>query len=217
MADKLSDEFGDTKILSSPQMMVLNNHTALLKVVENIVYFEVDADTTSTQGVTTTTIDTTARTVPVGIVMSVTPQISESGEVLLNVRPTISRVIEFVDDPNPDLANAGTTNPVPQIAVREMESVLKLNDGQIGVLGGLMQDQTQDNDAGLPGVKDVGFFGTLFKSTSAQYAKTELVIFLKPVIIKNPSLNTDLEEFKKYLSRDYQPLSSTLEQGESAL
>ena len=98
-----------------------------------------------------------------------------------------------------------------------MESVLKLNDGQIGVLGGLMQDTRQDNDAGLPGVKDLGFFGNLFKSTSAQYTKTELVIFLRPTIVRNPSLDGDLQEYKKYLSKDYHPLSNNLEQGEGGL
>ena len=222
----LLDEFGDTKILSSPQIMVLNNHTALLKVVENIVYFEIDAETTAGAlgAAPVTTFETNAETVAVGIVMSVTPQISESGEISLNVRPTISRVIEFVNDPNPSLVANPVTgivttieNPVPQIAVREMESVLKLNDGQIGILGGLMQDQTLDNNAGLPGVKDLGFFGNLFKSTSAQYTKTELVIFLRPSIVRNPSLDGDLQEYKKYLSRDYQPLTSTSEQGEGAL
>ena len=223
----LLDEFGDTKILSSPQIMVLNNHTALLKVVDNIVYFEIDAETTpgTLGGAAITTIDTTVKTVPVGIVMSLTPQISENGEISLNVRPTISRVLRFVNDPNPNLfvTNPVTglvttvTNPVPEIAVREMESVLKLNDGQIGVLGGLMQDSTRDNDAGLPGVKDLGFFGNLFKSTSAQYTKTELVIFLRPTIIRNPSLEGDLQEYKKYLSKDYHPLSSNLEQGEGGL
>jgi MSHA biogenesis protein MshL len=214
----LLDEFGETKILSSPQIMVLNNQTAMLKVVENVVYFEIDVEpgVVSLAGVTDPAIDTTAVTVPVGIVMAVTPQISEGGEISLNVRPTISRVISFVNDPNPDLDPA-IPNQVPQIAVREMESVLKLNDGQIGVLGGLMQDQIQDNDAGLPGVKDLGFFGNLFKSTSAQYTKTELVIFLRPIIIRNPSVDGDLQEYKKYLSSGYNPSNNTIDQGDDAL
>tara|TARA_R110002095_G_scaffold140189_1_gene121808 strand:- start:16 stop:1068 length:1053 start_codon:yes stop_codon:yes gene_type:complete len=215
----LLNEFGDTKILSSPQVMALNNQTALLKVVENIVYFEVDAETTpgAVGAAAVTTIDTTAKTVPVGIVMTVTPQIDANGTITLNVRPTISRFVKDVPDPNPQLAGAGTTNNVPQIAVREMESVLRLNDGQIGVLGGLMQDQAQDKDAGIPGLKDRGFFGNLFKAKSAQYDKTELVIFLKPIIVSNPNIDSDLEEYKKYLSKDYQPLSPSSSQGDNAL
>ncbi len=210
----LLDEFGDTNILSSPQIMALNNQTALLKVVENLVYFEVDSDSTSTQGVVTTTVDTTAKTVPIGIVMTVTPQIDSNGSITLVVRPTISRAGTPVNDPNPDLI---LENPVPQIEVREMESVLRMNDGQVGVLGGLMTDVTRDNDAGLPGVKDVGFFGNLFKTTSAEYRKAELVIFIKPSIISNPSINGDLEEYKKYLSSGYHPLNRKEEQGDGAL
>ena len=201
---QLLDEFGDTRILSSPQMMVLNNQTALLKVVENIVYFEINAETTpgTLGGAAVTTIDTTAQTVPVGIVMAVTPQISANGEILLNIRPTISRVTEFVNDPNPSLIVGTTTltNPVPQIQVREMESMLRLTDGQIAVLGGLMQDQSNDFDKGLPGVKDQPGIGALFKEKTITETKTELVIFLQPYVINNPSVEDDLEQYKKYLN-----------------
>ncbi len=212
----LLDEFGDTNILSSPQVMVLNNQTALLKVVENIVYFEVDSETTpgTLGGAAVVTVDTTAKTVPVGIVMTVTPQIDSNGTITLVVRPTISRFVRNVNDPNPQLTLA---NPVPQIAVREMESVLRMTDGQVGVLGGLMTDETKDNDAGLPGAKDAGFFGNLFKTSNAEYTKTELVVFIKPIIISNPNVDTDLKEYKKYLSKDYQPLSDASDQGDNAL
>jgi MSHA biogenesis protein MshL len=218
----LLDEFGDTKILSSPQIMVLNNQTALLKVVENIVYFEVDAETTATQGVTSTSIDTTAQTVSVGIVMAVTPQIDSNGTIMLNIRPTISRVNGFVTDPNPNanfVDNSGNqvVNQVPQIAVREMESVLRMTNGQIGVLGGLMTDTNSDTDAGLPGVKKAGLFGNFFKTTAAEYTKSELVVFIKPIIVNNPSLDGDLKQYKKYLSKDYQPLSNASAQGDDAL
>ncbi len=202
----LLDEFGDTNILSSPQIMVLNNQTAVLKVVENIVYFEVDAETTpgTNGGQAVTTVDTTARTVPVGIVMTVTPQIDDTGNITMTVRPTVSRFVRDVLDPNPELARVGAENFVPQIAVREMESVLRMSNGQIGVLGGLMTDSNKDNDAGLPGAKDVSFLGNLFKTKSAEYEKTELVIFIKPIVINNPSIDSDLKQYREYLSREYQ-------------
>ncbi len=201
---QLLDEFGDTRVLSSPQLMVLNNQTAVLKVVENIVYFAVDAEVTPNPvatGAPIQAVDTTAQTVPVGIVMSVTPQISTSGEVSLNVRPTISRISSFVNDPNPLLADANVTNPVPQIEIREMESMLRLTDGQIGVLGGLMQDESQENDRGLPGIKDVEGIGALFKDRQIIENKTELVIFIQPYIINSPSIETELEEYKQYLDQ----------------
>ena len=215
----LLDEFGDTKILSSPQIMVLNNQTAMLKVVENIVYFEIEVETIAGAlgALPITTFDTTAKTVPLGIVMTLTPFIDSNDVITLNVRPTISRRFgDGVPDPNPAFTG-GIQNIVPEIAVREMESVLRLVDGQIGILGGLMTDETSDTDVGLPGVKDLGFFGNLFKTTTTKYTKTELVIFLRPTIIRNPSLDGDLQEYKKYLSKDYHPLSSNLEQGEGGL
>ncbi|MEM7026662.1 MAG: secretin N-terminal domain-containing protein [Pseudomonadota bacterium] len=214
----LLDEFGDSRILSSPQLMVLNNQTAVLKVVENIVYFEIDTDTTATQGVSTTTFDTTAQTVPVGIVMAVTPQISASGEISLNVRPTISRVTEFVNDPNPSLIVGGTTisNPVPQISVREMESMLRLNEGQIGILGGLMVDQDTTDEDGLPVLKDIEGVGSAFKTRTLSQTKTELVIFLQPFVINSPSLDGDLQQYRQYLN-DLSVYGRETEQEESQL
>ena len=199
----LLDEFGNAKVLSSPQVMTLNNQTALLKVVENFVYFEIDAETTAgvLGAAPITTVDTTVKTVPVGIVMTVTPQIDSGGVITLNVRPTISRVARVINDPNPNIV-APLVNPVPVIAVREMESMLRLTDGQIGVLGGLMTDETQDKDAGLPGLKDQSFLGNLFKSKSAEYVKTELVIFLRPVLIRDPSLTGDLADYQQYLDNN---------------
>ncbi|VAW73729.1 Type II secretion pathway protein D homolog, partial [hydrothermal vent metagenome] len=131
---KMLQEFGSVKVLSSPKIMTLNNQTALLKVVDNLVYFTIIADTVSNQTTATTTFTTTPHTVPVGFVMSVTPQISRDDAVTLNVRPTISRVTGFVNDPNPDLAKENIESRIPQIQVREMESVLRVRSGQIAVL-----------------------------------------------------------------------------------
>ena len=203
---RLLDEFGDTRILSSPQLMVLNNQTALLKVIENIVYFKIDAETTpgATNRDPVTTVDTTAETVPVGIVMSVTPQISATGDISLNVRPTISRITRFVNDPNPNIP-AGQSNPVPQIQIRELESMLRLADGQIAVLGGLMQDQSSAGDSGLPGVKKLPGLGALFRQETRRAKKTELVIFLQPFVVHTPALQAGLAPYEAYLRNFPQP------------
>ena len=203
---RLLDEFGDTRILSSPQLMVLNNQTALLKVIENIVYFKIDAETTpgATNRDPVTTVDTSAETVPVGIVMSVTPQISATGDISLNVRPTISRITRFVNDPNPNIP-AGQSNPVPQIQIRELESMLRLADGQIAVLGGLMQDQSSAGDSGLPGVKRLPGLGALFRRETRRAQKTELVIFLQPFVVHTPALQAGLAPYEAYLRNFPQP------------
>jgi general secretion pathway protein D len=138
---KLLDTFGRTRVLSSPKLMVMNNQTAMLKVVNNEVYFTVKADTVSTANVgSTTTFTTTQNVVPVGFIMSVTPQISEGDMVTINVRPTVTRIIDRVADPNPSLAAAKVTSLIPVTQTREMESVLKVSSGQTAVLGGLMLD-----------------------------------------------------------------------------
>lgn len=203
---RLLDEFGDTRILSSPQLMVLNNQTALLKVIENIVYFKIDAETTpgATNRDPVTTVDTSAETVPVGIVMSVTPQISATGDISLNVRPTISRITRFVNDPNPNIPT-GQSNPVPQIQIRELESMLRLADGQIAVLGGLMQDQSSAGDSGLPGVKKLPGLGALFRQETRRAKKTELVIFLQPFVVHTPALQAGLAPYEAYLRNFPQP------------
>jgi MSHA biogenesis protein MshL len=188
--------------------MTLNNQTAVLKVVQNFVYFEVDVEPPVVSGsgaATAAAVETTAKTVPVGLVMTVTPQINENDAVTLNVRPTISSVIDTVQDPNPELFTGGLLNRqlqnlVPVIQVREMESVLQINNGQIGVLGGLMQDAVEQVTNSIPLLSDIPLLGdSLFRSHSNQYDKSELVIFLRPLVIRNPSLEGDLAGYRPYI------------------
>ena len=201
--------------------MALNNQTALLKVVENVVYFSVTAvpavlSTTTAAAVQQQTFTTTAQTVPVGLVMSVTPQISDNGQVTLTVRPTITRFLQFRNDPNPTLANpCGTTAPcperavtsgVPEVQTREMESVLQLVSGQTAILGGLMQDNIDYKRNVVPGIANLSGPGILsgirelFSARSDTLTKTELVIFLRSTIITNPSLESDeLKYFQRFL------------------
>ncbi len=191
--------FGDVKVLSSPKIMAINNQTALLKVVDNLVYFTVEADTTSGQGFATTTFTSTVHTVPVGFVMSVTPQISETETVILNVRPTISRVTGFVNDPNPSLAPFEIESRVPQIQVREMDSILRVQSGQTAVLGGLIQDSVDLGKWGTPGLSELPGVGELFSMRENRVSRTELVIFLRPRVIRDASLNQELADFRDYL------------------
>jgi MSHA type pilus biogenesis protein MshL len=207
----LLESFGNLRVLSSPKLMALNNQTALLKVVDNLVYFSVQAQqgTLSSTGtpLQPTTFTTTAKTVPVGLVMSLTPQISENGTVTLDVRPTISRKIGDVSDPNPSLQNKDNPsltiqNKIPVIQVREMESVLQVSSGQTVILGGLMQDDSNRARDGIPVLSRAEGFGAIFGQQERNVQKTELVIFLRPTVITNPSLDSDeLKFYKRYLPR----------------
>jgi MSHA biogenesis protein MshL len=196
---QLLQQFGDTKVLSSPKMMVLNNQTAVLKVVNNLVYFTVQAQQSqgAVSGNVLSTVTTTPNTVPVGLIMSVTPQISATGMVNINVRPTISRVLSFVNDPNPVLT---VPSLIPQIQVRELESMLQVTSGNTAVLGGLMQDEIINNSDHVPGLYKLPLVGKLFTGEDKSNIKTELVIFLRPTVIDSPSLESDeLESFKQFL------------------
>jgi MSHA biogenesis protein MshL len=192
----LLETFGKVKVLSSPKLSVLNNQTAMLKVVNNLVYFEVKNDSTTTTTGTTNNFTATAKSISVGLVMSVTPQISENGTILLNVRPTISSKTGDVQDPTPNL---GAVNNVPVIQTREMESMLRLSDGEVAVMGGLMEDKISNTSSQVPGLGELPAVGNFFRNRSDTLSKTELVIFLKPTIIRDPSINTDYQAFRDQL------------------
>ncbi len=200
-AIKALDSFGDVSVMSSPKIMALNNQTSVLKVVDNRVYFSTEVDTTtgSDGADPIVTVTTTINTVPVGFVMNVTPNITDTDEVIINLRPTISRMLQFVDDPNPVLADAGVESRIPEIQVREMESVLRVANGNTAVIGGLMQDSSSSSNAGLPGLHDTEGVGLLFGTKSRELEKTELVIFLRPRILDNASIDTNLQDFRHLL------------------
>ncbi len=204
------ETFGDVKVLSSPKVMALNNQTAMLKVVDNEVYFTTEVEVS--QGVNQTgnaialaVVDTEVNTVPIGFVMSVTPYIDENDVVTMNVRPTISRIVSRVQDPNPELANAGVISEVPVIQVREIESMLKIDNGDTAVIGGLMQDQINKRQSGIPLLSSIPLIGGLFSYTDDEYVKSELVIFIRPVVTHDASLTGDLSEYRQYLPVDVAP------------
>ena len=190
--------FGTVKVLSSPKLTVLNNQTATLKVSEDIVYFRVEqtvvpaGPTTGAASATTTT----PQSVSVGFFMSIFAQISEDGMITLNVRPSISSVAMYVDDPNPALT---IQNKVPQIRTREMESVLRMGSGEIAVLGGLMEDRQDNKNGRFPVVGDIPLIGEIFNVRNNASAKTELVVFIRPTVINDSSVNGDFSSFKSSL------------------
>ncbi len=215
----LLQAFGTAKVLSSPRLSVMNNQTALLKVVENYTYFFVKSDIVPASVVgaqPTTATTTTPQTVSVGLVMTVTPQVSGNGTVILNVRPSISSITELKADPNPELAKAGVQNLVPQISTREIESIMRVNSGEIAVLGGLMKDGIDWKTGRVPLVGQIPLIGELFNTRNNSATKSELVIFLRPVIIKDASVNGDFAGYRAQLpgddffsqTREAQPLNN---------
>jgi general secretion pathway protein D len=199
---QLLESFGNVRVLSSPKLSVLNNQTALLRVVDNLVYFNVQSSQTTTgpnSSQVLTAVTTTAVTVPVGFVMNVTPQISADETILLNVKPSTTRLIRFVNDPNPILT---IPNQIPQLRMREMESLIKVNSGQIAVLGGLIEDSLSDTEDSIPVVNSIPIIGWFFSSRNRANTKTELVVFLRPIVVKDASIDGDFRGFRDMIPKE---------------
>ncbi len=198
---KALEKFGDVQVLSSPKIIALNNQTAVLKVVDNRVYFttEVNVQPATSSTPRIETFESTLHTVPIGFVMNVTPYISTNKEILLNVRPTISRILGFVEDPNPSLATAGVISKIPEIQVREMESLLRMNSGQVAIIGGLMQDKLEKDTSGVPGLNQIPYVKNLFSYKQEKIHKTELLVFIKSTLINTASVDNDLKRFYDFL------------------
>ena len=185
--------------------MVLNNQTAILKVVDNLVYFTIQSQisqSSSNSGTNLQAVTTIANTVPVGLVMAVTAQINSQKRVNLNVRPTVSKVLRYIEDPNPQLGNGSTriVSSIPEIQVREMESVLNIPSGNVAILGGLMQEDHRDFTDRVPGLANVPILGYAFQGKNQAAKKTELVVFLRPTVIGLADVKSgDLKAFEPLL------------------
>jgi general secretion pathway protein D len=115
--------------------------------------------------------------------------------VLLNLRPSLTRVVSFVSDPNPLLT---IPNLIPQIQRREMESLIKVNSGQIAVMGGLIQDSVNDTEDTIPGLNRMPA-GAVLAQRNLNNTKSELVVFLRPLVVKDPSIDGDYRAFRSYV------------------
>jgi MSHA biogenesis protein MshL len=195
----LLESFGDVKVLSSPKLSVLNNQTALLRVTRDIIYFQITPSNLTVTGggggtiVAPPSFTTTPLVAAEGFMMSVLPQINEADTIVLNVRPTIRRRVGDASDPNPALTRP---NLIPIFETREFDSILRLQSGQMAVLGGLMQDQRSRTEDTIPGINAIPGLGELLEQKNESNTKTELVIFLRATVIREPSLDGDFRSLR---------------------
>ena len=220
---KLLNSFGNTRVLSSPKIMTLNNQTAVMRVVENTVYFTVQSTVTPGTVIGQAAIvsyNTTPNVVPEGFIMNVTPQISENDIINLSVRPSVTRITGYVNDPNPDLGRAGVISRVPQIQTREFEAMMRVASGQTAVLGGLMQDSFSTSRDGLPILARIPVLGDAVSYRNDTGKKSELVVFIRALVIREASIDADLADYKKYLPgaqffKDSSPSLDPVQPGQS--
>ena len=195
-------EFGSTRTLSSPRITVLNNQTAILKVAHNQVYFRLNYDKQyfTNVGRDSVNVSSDIQTIPIGLVMSVHPSIdAQTGKITIFLRPTISRLSESVSDPAVDIAYSAnhtaselSTPPVskiPVVEVREVDSVLSLDSGQVGIFAGLTEARTFENQTKLPIIGDVPAVGELFQGNASGNKVTEIVILIKATILNSEYLD----------------------------
>lgn len=176
---------GDVQVLSSPRIATLNNQKAVLKVGSDELYVTGVTTTSSSNGSTTTSSPSlTLQPFFSGISLDVTPQIDEAGNVMLHVHPTISTVTE--KNKNIDLGSLGAFRlPLAASAVNETDSIVRVKDGQIVAIGGLMKQELRDERTGLPVVSEAPVVGALFRQSGTVVSKRELVIMLKPTVIQD--------------------------------
>jgi MSHA biogenesis protein MshL len=168
---------GTTQVLSSPQLRVLNNQKAVFQDGDQ-EFFQTQADSTTVAAGdnTTTSANNNLQQFFSGISMDITPQISANGEITLHVHPVISAV----DEQSKTIA--GQIVPLARTSTRELDSVIKAQNGRIVVLGGLAFERNINDTAGIPGVSNIPLVGDALEQRQSQTVKSEFIILLKPII-----------------------------------
>ena len=176
---------GKVSVLSSPRIATLNNQKAVLKVGSDELYLT-GISTTTTTGAANSTTTPSLNLQPFfsGIALDVTPQVDDEGNVMLHVHPSISRVTE--KQKNINLGSLGSFKlPLAASTVNETDSIVRLRDGQIVAIGGLMLQDHRDDRSGLPGLSEAPVIGALFRQTGAITLKREMVVLIKASVIRD--------------------------------
>lgn len=203
-AVELAQVFGTTRTLSSPRILVMNNQQAILSFARNETYFTIDCtqnDAVTNNGDVTTpakvNVTSQINTIPVGVILNLQSSIDTgSNDILMNIRPTLSRLTgEVVNDPATTicLANAVANGAsedilqiqsgIPQVDVREMDSVLRLKNNEVMVIGGMIEQVSNNTDTGIPWASDIPVLGNAFKKVDKRNQAVQTVIFLKATIV----------------------------------
>ncbi|PWW13073.1 MULTISPECIES: pilus (MSHA type) biogenesis protein MshL [Pseudidiomarina] len=192
---------GNVQVLSNPRVSAANNQKAVIKIGED-EYFVTDVSTTTVTGTATTSTPNIELT-PFfsGISLDITPQISENGEVILHVHPSVvqtqeqEKVVKLNDDT--------FVLPLAQSNIRESDTIVKARNGEIVVLGGLMQTSYTDSESKAPFLGDIPVLGNLFKNTRRVEQKKELVILIRPTVIGAESWQEELQRSSDILKKWY--------------
>ncbi len=183
---------GETRVLSSPRVSTLNNQKAVIKAGSDEFFV-----TNVTSSTVTGTASSTSREIELtrffsGIALDVTPQIAADGKIILHIHPTVSEVTD--QQKVVTVSGESDTLPLAFSEIREADSIVKADSGQIIVIGGLMRNSLKKDEFGMPILRHVPGIGRLFKSEREIETKTELVILLKPIVVDSNNVWTTLAD-----------------------
>jgi MSHA biogenesis protein MshL len=179
---------GTVHVLSSPRIATLNNQKAVLKIGTDEFFVTGVSTTTNTNATGNGTVSPNVTLQPFfsGVVLDVTPQIDEKGNIILHVHPSVSQVSTV--NKNINLGNAGSLNlPLAASATSEMDSMVRGENGSVVAIGGLMRQSTSADRSQIPVAGRIPVLGSLFRSTADTIQKRELVVLIKPTIVDTAS------------------------------
>lgn len=192
---------GNVQVLSSPRISTVNNQKALIKVgTDRFFVTEISTTTVTGAGGATTNPEVTLTPFFSGIALDVLPQISEDGDVILHIHPTVSEVTEE----NKSIgigAGAALSVPLAVSTIRESDTIIRARSGQIVVIGGLMQNITREEVSSIPLLGDLPFVGSLFRHTKQSSKKSELVILLRPIVVGEHTWQKQLERSQNKIKK----------------
>ncbi len=175
------EEQGEVQVISQPHIRTLNNQSALIKVGTDRTFFRRERNTETTEVGQEATVTDVPQVVTEGIVLSITPQISKDGWVMMDVSPVVTRVASVSEARDP--TSGEVTSTAPNLDVRQSSSLIRAFNGETVVIGGLIQTQESKTNRGVPGVKDIVGVGKLFEGDYTSTIKKELIIFLTPTLV----------------------------------
>lgn len=186
---KLLETQGNVQVISSPRITTLNNQKAVFKVGDE-EYFMTNANSTSfgAGDQQTTNQNTNLQPFFSGIALDVTPQISDSGDIILHIHPLLNQVQEDIK-----LVN-GRELPLANSATRESDSIARARNGEVVVISGLMQTRAKGTEAGIPGARNIPVVGKALEQRTTEVVKTELVILLRAIVDEGSNMQQLIQE-----------------------
>ena len=203
VAVNLLQEQGDVSILSSPRITTSNNQKAVIKVGSDEYYVTGVESNTVTSSTGTTISNPTFEYTPFfsGVSLDVTPQIKDDGSVLMHIHPAVIKVEEQVKT----IVYNGQTSSLPMAksTIRETDTVVQANSGDVIVIGGLIEERKVDETSKVPLLGDIPYIGNLFKSTDKVTEKVELVILIRPIVAGGETWKNELRRSNELLEKWY--------------